>query len=238
MNNNHLYIGIPKPALNIDTNYYKRMVDEIRTPILQESIKNAMEVRRHTNTDAVEQIRNTVSKSLDMSYMKDILKDLNIDYTLSEYFKNINVSKSIQDAVKINLESFKFDFNVYDSNNKSSANETVVKMSDMKVESYTSIDNYTEVSMNNNPDFNTPETAPLPEKVNKSPFSLSRGGQRINEFVFRINETVFKVELQYFLPMFFDGTISYSTIVLIFTIHCLAAAMSNNFEKDKFDEKL
>ncbi len=241
MTNKNKYIVTPKPAFNIDTNYYSRMVEQFRTPILQESINNVLAVRRSANFDLAIQTRNSIYKSLDIASLKKVLSSININDVLVDYFKNINVSKNIQDAVKMNLKSMQNNFTTPDTNNSSSANEQVIKMSDMKVESYTTIENYTEVSMYDNTDSNTNDSSEnfeSTESVKKSPFTLEKSRQRMNEFIFNINETVFKVELQYSLPHFFDGQISFSAIIMIFSIHCLVAMMSKNFDKDKYDEKL
>lgn len=239
---------------------------DFQVPILKEALKNISNVNIHKNITDIKSINVAISKSLNTSALSDAIKNANANDILREQFKKYDVSSTLRKAISESLDSITFKIPARPNSNTPFTNEEVIQVPRPKVEGYTEIDNstgevikvstpkiisthrtietadgvkqetYTEYSK---PEYIPPEPVSLESSnVNKNPFNLTLGDRRFNKFIFNINETAFKVELQYSLPYFFDGQISYAVIVMLFSIHCLVAIMSKNFDKDKYDEKL
>lgn len=244
------------------SNYY---TPSIQMPTLKTSLENVRNLTENINQDAFKPLKLSISKSLNIQPMSNVLERVNVNDIFNEQLKKMNISNTLKKAINDSFNQIKIIKPKKPDNNSTPIKEEVVEFGNIKVESYTEIDNSTgEVIQMNSPKvistntiietdneiteitkiYNEPDYIPIEPtsiespNVNKNPFSLTRGKENMNYYLFNLNETVRNVYIQFFLPKIFDGTYDVNKFFIIMILSFVFAYGTKNFDKDKYNNNI
>lgn len=244
------------------SNYY---TPSIQMPTLKTSLENVRNLTENINQDAFKPLKLSISKNLNIQPMSDVLEKVNVNDIFNEQFKKMNISNTLKKAISDSVNQIKIIKPKKPDNNSIPNKEEVVKFGNRKVESYTEIDNSTgEVIKMNSPKvistntiieidnditeitkiYDEPDYVPIEPtsiespNVNKNPFSLTRGKENMNHFLFSINIKFAEEIIKFFFPKVIDGTVDYYTFSILISLTFIIANATKDFDKDKYNNNI